>query len=287
MPGSITESAERNLAEAAEMSPVIPPVPVQDSPLEPATDPLDASPAHSLTAWGKHAVRQSVKWCLAQALPHDRLIVSGGRTAGIFLTFDDGPHPQHTPELLDALARYEIPATFFVLGKHAQAYPEIVERIAAEGHTLGNHTWTHSDPNQLSRAEFAAELQRTDELIERITGTPPQLMRPPKGKLTLGKMQECWRRGLSIALWSCDPRDYSVESADQLWRRIEPGRPRQGDVVLLHDIHPFATRILPRLVDRVAQADGQFQDLATLLNIEPGRAASRQMEQHGQTRSQA
>lgn len=204
-------------------------------------------------------LRQAIRFGLATALPRHRLLVLGPRRgsapaaaregqatpAGIVLpeialTFDDGPHPEHTPRVLDALAAYGLRGTFFVIGAQAEQHPGLIRRIVLEGHTLGNHTWTHSEPAQTSASLFLEEIHRTGQLLEDLTGRPCRLVRPPKGKVTARKLLGLWRKQQTVALWNVDPRDYRMQAASEVTRWLDRQAWSQGDVLLLHDNRPWA-----------------------------------------------
>lgn len=158
----------------------------------------------------------------------------------VMLTFDDGPHPEHTPRLLDALAAAGFRATFFVVGERVQRHPDVVRQIHAAGHEVANHTYTHSEPQSTSWRRFRDELRRTNALLEDLIGAPVLLMRPPKGSLTPAKLLAAWSLGLTVVLWSCDPRDYRITHTAEIERWLTTYAPRCGDIVLLHDVHPWA-----------------------------------------------
>jgi peptidoglycan/xylan/chitin deacetylase (PgdA/CDA1 family) len=191
-------------------------------------------------------LRQLLKSSLAAALPPSWLMTRGPRRSAsgqieIALTFDDGPHPEHTPRLLDALGQAGAKGTFFIIGEQALRHPKLVSRIAAEGHELANHTWSHSDPSRTSAQTFLEEVTQTRRLIQDITGRDCRLMRPPKGVLTLGKAWGLWRQQQAIVLWNVDPKDFAMPDASAMTAWLEGYRPQSGDVVLLHDNHPHAT----------------------------------------------
>ena len=202
--------------------------------------------------------RQLVKKIMAGVLPRDRFLVSGqGLSASvdsenstlkeIAITFDDGPHPEWTPDVLDALAEAGWKGTFFVIGERAAELPHLIQRIVAEGHAIGNHTYTHSDPKQTSTAKFQEEVRRTDKLLNELTGVRTVLMRPPKGHLTPGKFHGLWRGGQSIVLWNVDPQDFSMsdEAAPMSWSHSYVAE--HGDVILLHDRLPYAGAVVRAL----------------------------------------
>src|SRR5690606_35220120 len=116
-------------------------------------------------------IRQVIRSAMTAALPRRRFIVRGPRSAQqVALTFDEGPHPEHTPRLLDELARHDIKATFFVVGREAERHPGIVERAAREGHAIGHHSWTHSEPSETPAPRLLDEVRRSIELLQSITG---------------------------------------------------------------------------------------------------------------------
>lgn len=173
------------------------------------------------------------------------------RSRAVCLTFDDGPHPELTPRLLDLLAELEVPATFFVIGREAEKYPDVVRRIVAEGHAVGNHSYSHPRRETLTTQTMAEEIRLGSEALARIVGTPPTLFRPPRGQVTTRDLWRLWRGGITTVLWNVDPKDYNKKSADAV-RDCFRGRAFQsGDLVLFHDIHPHAIEVLPELVASV------------------------------------
>ncbi len=202
--------------------------------------------------------RQLLKKVMTGLLPHDRFLVSGpnsrvtsdGREHSwkeVALTFDDGPHPEWTPDVLDALAEAGWKGTFFVIGDRAAEHPDVLQRIMDEGHALGNHTFTHSDPKRTTTSQFHAEVRRTDELIAKLTGKQTVLMRPPKGHLTPGKFRRLWQGGQTIVLWNVDPEDFAMSNASEPLEWVHTYVPNQGDVILLHDRLPYAATIIRAL----------------------------------------
>jgi peptidoglycan/xylan/chitin deacetylase (PgdA/CDA1 family) len=171
--------------------------------------------------------------------------------AAVCLTFDDGPDPQHTPHLLDVLAEEGVRATFFMVGRSVERYPEIVRRVLDETHEIGGHSFTHGDPRATSARELTAEVDRTEELFQKIAGRPSRLFRPPHGKLTPGKLLRLWARGQSIVLWNVDPKDFECRSSGELRERLNGTTWRGGDVILLHDTVPHAAQVLPDMIRSV------------------------------------
>jgi peptidoglycan/xylan/chitin deacetylase (PgdA/CDA1 family) len=202
---------------------------------------------------------------LAALLPRDAYLVRGPADGCVCLTFDDGPHPEHTPRLLGVLREHGVPATFFVVGREAERYPELVRRAAAEGHLIGQHTFSHAEPAQTSAAALLEDVRRADAVLAGILGEPPRLFRPPKGKLTLGKCWRLWRAGRTVVLWNADPKDYACRSEAEVAAWFEAHPPAAGDVVLLHDVWPYAAAALPGVIARARARGLRFATLARWL----------------------
>jgi len=222
-----------------------------------------------------NVIRQFVKSALEVAVPQSVLLTRGRHLAAssadttfrpaVSLTFDDGPHPEFTSALLDNLASFGLRGTFFVVGERAQQYPRLLRRIAAEGHEVGNHTWTHSEPRETSTVKFLAEIKRTREFIEDTLGCECRLVRPPKGELTTGKLWGLVRSGQTVALWNRDPRDYRMESYCEMEEWCRAYRAVHGDVVLLHDNHPHAATAAVVLGSQAATAELRYVTMSEWL----------------------
>ncbi|MBT3162666.1 polysaccharide deacetylase family protein [Streptomyces sp. Vc74B-19] len=187
----------------------------------------------------------------------------------IALTFDAGPS-KHSARLLDILKEEQVPATFFLLGKrHIDTYPELVRRMAAEGHELASHTWTHRILTDLEPDEIREELVRTNEEIERLTGRRPTLMRPPQGR-TDDTVHEISRElGLSEVLWSVTAKDYRTSDSDLITRRVLDQSSRDG-IILLHDLYDGTVPAVPGIIDALKARGYVFVTVPQLLA--PGKA---------------
>ncbi|MFJ9419676.1 polysaccharide deacetylase family protein [Streptomyces sp. NPDC101227] len=151
------------------------------------------------------------------------------------LTFDDGPSPLYTPQVLAVLRRYHVVATFFMLGANVEKYPSTACRIAAEGHALGNHTWSHPRLDALPPARVREEIERTNDAIARTTGgRPPALFRAPGGHFAPAALAVCADLRLRPISWSVDPEDWSNPGTDHIVRNVL-GHARTGSVILNHD----------------------------------------------------
>ena len=161
----------------------------------------------------------------------------------ISLTFDDGPHPETTPRVLDVLAKYSAKATFFVIGKHVEAHRSVAERIVAEGHELGNHSWQHSYRQNVQRGgAMAAEVVRGADSIRSITGQDTQpLYRAPVGIKSPELARVAHKLDLTIVAWSIHSRDTIDSNASRVAGRVLGARP--GAIALLHDGHEHVGRV--------------------------------------------
>lgn len=172
----------------------------------------------------------------------------------IALTFDDGPHPVYTPQILDILAEFGVKATFFVIGENAEYYPEIIERIVREGHEIGNHTYRHFHLKDLSPSQIKREIELCEKTIYEICEYRTKLFRPPEGYLSDAVCRLAEREDYSVILWSVDTHDWAHKLAGEIFENVKK-RTRAGDIILMHDYivkstTPDALRlIIPYLID--------------------------------------
>ncbi len=152
----------------------------------------------------------------------------------IALTFDDGPHPQYTPEILDILKEAKIKATFFVIGENAAASPRLVDRIIEEGHEIGNHTYSHVFLDKKSEQEKIADIERCDCEIYLHNEYSARILRPPGGRYDSGLLRICAERGYDVVLWSVDTRDWTGASAEEIAHELLCNV-KDGSIILMHD----------------------------------------------------
>ena len=184
----------------------------------------------------------------------------------VVLTFDDGPSASSTEKILDILRDNKVPATFFVCGKNVERLPAIVRRALAEGHTLGNHTYSHLFLYFRRRATMAAEIDRSQEVLERVTGQRPKLFRPPYGGRWFGLYPVLRERGMQLVLWSNAGYEWKNDTDGLVRDTLKALRP--GSVILLHDglerrppneINQISTvQALPQIIDGVRKAGFTF-----------------------------
>lgn len=187
----------------------------------------------------------------------------------VALTFDDGPNPHTTPQVLDILRRYRAKATFFVVGENAARYKHIVSRAASEGHEIGSHTWDHASLVKLSRANIVSQMDRTAAAIREAIGHAPTVMRPPYGATNPAIIEMLAERyGTPSILWSVDTQDWKHPGVSVVVHRAVD-RAKNGSIILLHDIHASTLDAVEGVV-RGLQARG-FRLVTVSELIEMGR----------------
>ncbi len=183
----------------------------------------------------------------------------------VALTFDDGPVP-NTRKVLTALSEVDARASFFMTGQMAATYPEIAAEVAAAGHEVGNHGWSHTDFTNLSDAQLRSELDRTAEAIEQAAGIRPRMARPPYGALD-SRVRAA--SGLPMIKWGTDSRDWQHKSAAETHQRVlENVSP--GDIVLLHDLEASTAEAVP-LILRDLLAEGYHLVTVSEILGQPGQ----------------
>jgi peptidoglycan/xylan/chitin deacetylase (PgdA/CDA1 family) len=187
----------------------------------------------------------------------------------VALTFDDGPSPQFTPQILQVLDAYGVKATFFVVGNQARLYPGLVREIAERGHVIGNHTFTHpSDIRELTEAQFLAELVLTSRAVEQAAGIRPRLFRPPKGKLGSRELLLAESQGYRVVLWSVSADHHEATTPQQMAARVIR-MVRPGAIILMHD-GPLPIRwrdvaALPLIIEGLLELGYRFVTVPELL----------------------
>jgi peptidoglycan-N-acetylglucosamine deacetylase len=154
----------------------------------------------------------------------------------VAITFDDGPHPLHTPALLDELARFTIKATFFMTGANIRRNVALLQTVIAAGHEIANHTVNHPNLLFANRASIGEEIMTAKKIIEDATGRPNRLFRPPYGIVTPAVISVCRQMDMAIVLWSINSFDFKRRGAASIAGRVVD-RVRSGDICLFHDCH--------------------------------------------------
>lgn len=185
----------------------------------------------------------------------------GGGQKLAALTFDDGPHPEFTGLLLDGLRERGVKATFFLVGTQIQYAPELVSRMAREGHQIGVHTFSHVSVTGLEQEEFRLQVEGTRRLIYSLLGERELWLRPPYG--ILDENAQSWADG-PVVLWSVDPEDWKDADVKRIKEHIVSCT-RDGDIILLHDIYPTSVEAALEAVDELQRQGFQFVTVARLM----------------------
>lgn len=211
--------------------------------------------------------RQPKTESAAAAIDNTALVEDGSKY--VALTFDDGPSPRCTPQLLDGLKARNVHATFFVVGCQVVKDPDIVVRMAAEGHQVGNHSYDHKELDKLSVREAAEDMAKNDALLHRLLGAGDYWVRPPYGLLS-----EEERQALTVPVigWSVDTEDWKSKNAEKildiLYRQIS-----DGDIILLHDRYLNSVSAALQAIDHLQQQGYHFVTVSELLSLRGIEAA--------------
>ena len=179
----------------------------------------------------------------------------------IALTFDDGPHPYYTEELLDGLKDRGVVATFFVTGEHAMLHPDVIQRMQEEGHLIGNHTYSHMQLTKKNREKFKEELVKTNEVLEEITEVEVEYVRPPYG---------CWDKSFEEelnmipVLWTIDPLDWCSSNVGCITDRVVE-KAGENEIILMHDYYDTSVTAALKVVDELLEEGYVFVTVEEIL----------------------
>lgn len=179
----------------------------------------------------------------------------------VAITFDDGPHPEYTEQLLDGLKERGVKATFFVTGEHASLHPDIVRRMSEEGHLIGNHTYSHLQLQNANREEFKQELVKTNEIITEITGEEVIFVRPPYGSWDKSLEPEL---NMFPVLWNVDPLDWCNNNVSRIVKNIV-AETREDDIILMHDYYKSSVTAALQVIDELQKQGYEFVTVEEIL----------------------
>lgn len=190
-----------------------------------------------------------------------------GPADALYLTFDDGPHPESTPFILDSLQAVAAKATFFLIGNNVAAYPDLVHRIVNDGHRIGNHTWNHAKAWHTSAEAYLKETERTQCLLEEIMGSPKdskKLFRPPHGQIRTAHKLALEEKGFRYVMWDVWPKDTENFTTAQNILLSVSKHVEKGSIVVLHDsekAYPKVREVLPQLLISCSEKGFRFDKL--------------------------
>jgi peptidoglycan-N-acetylglucosamine deacetylase len=191
------------------------------------------------------------------------LYSGSGQHKTVALTFDDGPHYLFTPAALDILKEERVPAAFFVIGRMAVRHPDLMKRIVADGHELGNHSYSHASLAHLTPHKMQVEYLATQNIVRDLTGVTMKWARPPGGSMNSHVTASAAANGLVTVLWSVAPKDYQRPSWEVLWDRVQR-QLQPGGILILHDGPPSTLRDLRRLIRTLREEGWKFATLEEL-----------------------
>lgn len=183
----------------------------------------------------------------------------------VALTFDDGPSPDVTPQILNTLQEFEAKATFFMLGSQVEFYPQLAEQVASLGHEIASHSYHHPDLTTMDDQKIKEEFKQTSKEIKKATGREPKLFRPPYGAYNDRVIHYADHYDYAIVLWSIDALDWKHQNADEIIKIVMEDL-TDGAIILLHDIHQSTADALPELLTSLQKEGYTFVTVSELLS---------------------
>ncbi len=216
------------------------------------------------------AIAQSPSPTAAVTPAQPKVTYNGANVEGpyIALTFDDGPSAANTPRLLEMLAKRNVKATFYVVGRCVKDNPAILKRTVEEGHEIGNHSWSHPKLSSMSEAAVREEIQKTHDAVLEVAGVPPKSFRPPYGAFTEKQQRWAFKEfGYKTVLWTVDPFDWKRPGANVVAQRIL-SQTQPGSIILVHDIHKGTVDAMPEVLDGLLAKGYKFVTVSELLAMD-------------------
>ena len=178
----------------------------------------------------------------------------------VYLTFDDGPIPQCTPQVLDILRQYNAKATFLMVAENAERYPELLARVKAEGHSIGNHTYSHMRGHQSCNHTYVSDALHGEQILQ------TRLFRPPHGRMTYSQKKAIRQLGNTIYLWDVLTHDYNPKYTPEKMLAIVQCFTRNGSIIVFHDSLKSKDRMLKVLPQVIEWLQNQGYSLQPLPN---------------------
>jgi peptidoglycan-N-acetylglucosamine deacetylase len=210
--------------------------------------------------------RRVVKAMVQSMVPARYLVWSGDPSSRrVALTFDDGPNPEHTPRVAGLLRELNVRATFFVVGRNVEAHPALVAELMADGHELGNHTYSHVNLHQVGRQRGGEELRRTDALLRAVDRRYLGLFRPPWGQLGVSGALYALASGNPAVMWSLDSLDYHRDATSRIVERVAGAEVSGGAILLFHDDNRYTSEALPVVIEDLKRRGLGFCTVSEML----------------------
>ena len=184
-----------------------------------------------------------------------------GEEKRIAITFDDGPHPSYTKQLLDGLAKRQVHATFFVIGRNIPGNEALIARMEQEGHLIGNHTYDHVKISNLSAEDACEQVEKTSALVRGITGHDTEFIRPPFGEWN--DEMECSFEMIPV-MWSVDPLDWTTKNTELIKERVLE-EAQDGDIILMHDYYQSSVDAALSVIDSLGERGFEFVTVEELI----------------------
>lgn len=234
---------------------------------EPVPEPTVSEPTAEQTvdepAVEKEPAKKKTKKKRSESRP-----VDCEKTKCVALTFDDGPG-KHTAKLLKTLHKEKVPATFFVIGRHIEDYPDALRTMSKQGHEVASHTWSHDDLRQLSTKQIDKELKATAKAIKKETGTAPKLVRPPYGAFDSHVQKTLKKRDESAIMWNVDTLDWQHKNVKRTVKTAAGAT--NGSIILMHDVQETTVDAVPRIIKKLRKQGYTFVTVSDLLgDVKPG-----------------
>ena len=206
----------------------------------------------------------------ALAIKHPKSLYFNGDTMRkeIALTFDDGPDARVTPQVLKILAKYKVPASFFLVGNYVKNHPGVVKKIDKEGHLVLNHSTSHQSYMKKQKSWIKRDLMTTENAIFKVIGKRSAMFRPPYGDIDLNMIEEVQANGYKNIIWSYDTLDWTGASIDTIAQGIIT-KVRPGEIILMHSRQGVENTVkaLPKIIQRLQQQGYQFVRLDKMLMV--------------------
>jgi peptidoglycan-N-acetylglucosamine deacetylase len=211
---------------------------------------------------------QNLSQEIANLRSQNRLLYNGNTfLPEIALTFDDGPNPYYTPQILNILQKYHVKATFFCIGRLIAAYPALVRQEYAAGYTIGNHSWSHPNLALLAPPSIQFQISKTSDAIEAAIGVRPTFFRPPYGRMSVQELMQVYHDGLTTVIWNDEGQDWARPGVNVIIQRILR-LARNGAIILMHDgggDRSQTVAALPFIINGLRQRGFRFVTMQQML----------------------